>query len=116
MIHPNLKVNGKKVSGEKEIEDLFNSEHFSCEIGDNSLEVEYSKSRAAFIGWISGDEEVFYYDNGSGNEEPVDLIINVCPEERMICYDPDIIKDIVCCFCKTGERNPKYKWIEETFE
>ena len=113
MFHSNLTVNGEKVSNEKELEDFLNSEHFTCEIEDYALEVEFSEGRAAFIGWLNSDEEVYYFDNGSGNDEPVDLLINVCPEERMMCYDADVIKDIVYYFCETGQRNPKYNWIED---
>lgn len=115
MLHPDLMVNGKKISNEKELESFFNSEHFTCEIEDVALEVEYSEERAAFIGWVNGDEEIFYFDNGSGNDEPVDLLINVCPEERMMCYDAEAIKDIIYYFCETGERNPKYSWIQDEF-
>ena len=113
MLHSNLKINGKKYQNEKELEKFFASEHFTCEIGYNALEVEYSEEGAAFIGWIGNEEEVYYFDNGSGNVEPVDLVINVCPEERMMCYDDVVIKDIVFYFCETGERNPKYNWIED---
>lgn len=116
MINSELNVNGNKISDFQELEKFFASEHFTCEIGDCALEVEYSKERAAFIGWLNGDEEVFYYNNGSGNDKPVDLIINVCPEERMMCYDAEVIKDIVYYFCETGERNPKYDWIEDGVE
>lgn len=117
MLHSDLIVNGKKLLNENELDTFFTSEHFSCGIGDFSLEVEYSEDRAAFIGWIDeSSDEVYYFDNGSGNDEPVDLIINVCPEERMMCYDPDIIKEIVYYFCETGSRNPKYNWIEDEME
>lgn len=43
MLHSNLKVNGKKIPNEKELEKFFTSEHFICEIGYNALEVEYSE-------------------------------------------------------------------------
>ncbi len=54
-------------------------------------------------------------NNGSGNMDSVSLLINVCPEERMMCYDLNILKDIVAYFCETGLRNPKYNWMEEGF-
>lgn len=114
MLHPDLKVNGKNVKDENEFDELLKSDHLTCEICDTSLEVEFSKDRAAFIGWINEyDGEVFYFDNGSGNDEPVDLIINICPEERMMCYDPNAVKKIVYCFCQTGERCSEYSWIQE---
>ena len=34
--------------------------------------------------WLNGDEEIYYFDNGSGKTESVPLRINICPEERMI--------------------------------
>lgn len=114
MLHLDLKVNGKKLSSEKELERFFSLETFSCNIGYTFLQVEYSDGRAAFIGW--GDEysdEVFYFDNGSRNLKSVALCINVCPQERMMCYDDNVIRDIVIYYCQTGERNPKYKWIED---
>lgn len=113
MLHSELTVNGQKISNEKELESFFELDRFSCEIEDAALEVEYSEDRAAFIGWINGDEEVFYFDNGGGNDEPVEQLINFCPEERMMCYDTETIKDIIFYFCETGERNPKYNWIED---
>ena len=44
------------------------------------------------------------------------MMINCCPEERMMCYDQEILKEIVYYFCETGERNPRYNWIEDMFE
>lgn len=114
MLHPELNVEGKEISNEKELESFFTAEHFTCEIGDNALEIEYSENRAAFIGWIDTyHDDIFYFNNGSGNDEPVDLMINVCPEERMMCYDSKVIRDIVYYFCETGRRHPKYNWIED---
>lgn len=76
-----------------------------------SLSVEFDKRRAAFIGWYDEFNDEFYYpDNGSGNSEPMDLLVNVCPEERFLCYDMADIKAIVAHFCETGERNPNYMW------
>ncbi len=116
MFHPDLSVDGYAVESKEGLEPFFLRKRFACCVGDNALEVEFSESRAAFIGWILDDgEEIYYFDNGSGNKEAVDLLINCCPEERMMCYDPDVIRDIVYYFCETGERNPKYNWIEDTF-
>ena len=58
-------------------------------------------------------EEVYYFDNGSGNMESVPLLINFCPEERMMCYEFEVVKDIIQYFIETGERNPKYSWIAD---
>lgn len=80
--------------------------------GDFSLTVEFDKNRAAFIGWYDECNDEFYYpDNGSGNTEPVDLLVNVCPEERFMCYDMANIQAIVAHFCETGQRNPDYTWV-----
>ena len=35
----------------------------------------------------------------------VELKVNVCPEERMMCYDAEGLKKIVFYFCETGEMN-----------
>ena len=89
------------------------SEICSIEIDcDNfSLSVEFDKHRAAFIGWYDESNDEFYYpDNGSGNTETVDLLVNVCPEERFMCYDMADIKAIAAYFCETGGRNPHYTW------
>ena len=50
-----------------------------------------------------------------GHKKPVDLLINVCPEERMMCYKLESIVDIVMYFCETGARDPMYDWIKEEF-
>ena len=119
MLHPDLKINaspdfGDQITDENELDELLKEDHISLTIGDIALEVEFSPAKAAFIGWVDEyNDDVFYYDNGSGNSEPVELIYNYCPEERMMCYDKNIIKDIVYYFCETGERNPKYAWIED---
>lgn len=114
-MHPDLFINNRAVKDESELEKLFSLTNFSCQVNDYSLEVEFSKDGSAFIGWLNLDEEIFYYNNGSENHAPVNLCINVCPEERMMCYDVGIIRDIVMHFCETGMRNPKYQWIEDTF-
>ena len=116
MLHKDLRVDGKKLPNEEGLEKIFQSAHFTCEIGELVLEVEFSEARSAFIGWLSGEEDIFYYDNGSGDKEPAELLINVCPKRRMMCHDAEIIRDIVYYFCETGERNPKYQWIEDEFE
>ena len=87
------------------------------EFDDYALYVEYSEEGNAFIGWIDTcNEENYYFDNGSGNTEMVELKINACPQERMMCYDAEALKEIVLYFCETGEMNPKYNWIEEPIE
>ena len=53
------------------------------------------------------------YDNESGNTDPVALKINMCPEERMMCYDRNILKEIVLYFCEFGLRHPEYNWIQD---
>lgn len=116
MLHKDMRVDGKKLPNEEGLEKILQSAHFTCEIGELVLEVEFSEARSAFIGWLSGEEDIFYYDNGSGDKEPAELLINVCPEGRMMCHDAEIIRDIVYYFCETGERNPKYQWIEDEFE
>ena len=116
MINENLTINGEAVSSEEDILSFFDEDTFECVIDDYSLNVEFSSDGNAFIVWCdSYNDEVSYYDNGSGSSENVDLIINVCPEERMMCYDFDVLKDIVLYFCETGMCNPDYDWIEETF-
>ncbi|MCI8945640.1 MAG: hypothetical protein HFI91_01080 [Lachnospiraceae bacterium] len=100
-----------------EIDELLQQDHVCFDVGDNAMEIEFSPEGAAFIGWIDTyNDSIFYYDNGSGNREVVDLMINCCPEERMMCYDQEILKEIVYYFCETGERNPRYNWIEDMFE
>lgn len=114
MLHPDLKIMHTAITDEEQVEPFFGLEWVMCHIEQFWLQIEFSKDRAAFIGW--GDEyteDVFYFDNGNGNKNSFDLIINVCPEERMMCYDDKIIRDIVFYFCETGKRNPKYNWIED---
>ena len=115
MIHKSLLINGKKITAEHEILAFFKEKHFSCSIHDYALEVEFSADGNAFIGWLNGDEEVYYYDNGSGRTDSVDLLINVCPEARMMCYDPAVLREIVLYFCECGQRSPKYQWIRDMF-
>lgn len=117
MLHPELLINGKPWSDTQEIDTLFQLDTFACEIEYTWLSVEFSSTRAAFIGW--GDEfsdTVYYFDNGSHQRCSVDLLINVCPQERMLCYDTKALKEIVTYFCQTGQRCPKYNWIEDTGE
>ena len=113
MINHHLMINGQRITKEADITAFFQENHFSCEIDESCLEVEFSPDGNAFIGWLNGDEEVYYFDNGSGNTEPVTLRINICPEERMMCYNPDALKEIVLYFCETGLRHPKYRWIRD---
>ena len=113
----NLTNNRKPVSNEEQLMALLDDDIVELEIGDHCLHVEFSEDGHAFIGWIDMyNDENYYFDNGSGNTESVDLKVNVCPEERMMCYDQNVLKEIVQCFCETGLRNPKYNWIEDTFE
>ncbi len=123
MLHPDLVIEtapgfGEEITNEQEIIDyLLEEDHVCFAIGDIAMEVEFSPDRAAFIGWVdSYNDIIFYYDNGSGNHEPVDLTINCCPEERFMCYEPEVIRDIILHFCRTGERNPKYSWAEDEME
>lgn len=113
MINERLTINEQKISVEKEITDFFQEDHFTCNIGDQCLEVEFSEVGAAFIGWLNGDEEIYYFDNGSGNTNCVDLRINICPEERMMCYDTNVLKEIVLYFCENGLRHTGYNWIRD---
>ena len=86
----------------------------SCGTEIAGLEAEFDPDGAAFIGVV--DEvsgKAHYFDNGSGNEEPVELMINVCPAEKMMCYDKEAAADIIMHFCNTGNLHPGYKWIEE---
>ena len=108
-------INGHRITREEDITPFFQEDHFSCDIDDYCLEVEFSSDGNAFIGWLNGDEEIYYFDNGSGNTDSVPLRINICPEERMMCYDRDVLKDIVKYFCEFGLRNPKYNWIRDEF-
>jgi len=113
----NLTINRKPVSNEEQLMALLDDDIVELEIGDHCLHVEFSEDGHAFIGWIDMyNDENYYFDNGSGNTESVDLKVNVCPEERMMCYDQNVLKEIVQYFCETGLRNPKYNWIEDTFE
>ena len=115
MLNKNLTINGQRISKEEDIPAFFKSDHFSCVIDGYCLEVEFSADGNAFIGWLNGDEEIYYFDNGSGKTESVPLRINICPEERMMCYDMAVLKEIVLYFCKSGLRNPKYNWIQDEF-
>ena len=112
-----LTINRKPVSNEEQLMSLLDDDIVELEIGDHCLHVEFSEEGHAFIGWIDTyNDENYYFDNGSGNTESVDLIVNVCPQERMMCYDQNVLKEIVLYFCETGLRNPKFNWIEDTFE
>ena len=112
-----LTINRKPVSNEEQLMSLLDDDIVELEIGDNCLHIEFSEEGHAFIGWIDTyNDENYYFDNGSGNTESVDLIVNVCPQERMMCYDQNVLKEIVLYFCETGLRNPKFNWIEDTFE
>lgn len=115
MIHEHLLIDGQHITKEDEILAFFGKNRFTCTVENYALEVEFSADRHAFIGWIGGDEEVWYFDNGSGRTDSVDLLINVCPEARMMCCDPAVLREIVLYFCECGQRNPKYQWIQDLF-
>ena len=86
----------------------------SCGTEVAGLEAEFDPNGAAFIGVVNEiNGTAHYFDNGSGNEEPVELMINVCPAEKMMCYDKEAAADIIMHFCNTGNLHPKYNWIEE---
>ena len=86
----------------------------TCNSEIAALEAEFDPNGAVFIGVVNEISGVIhYFDNGSGNEEPVELMINVCPAEKMMCYDKDAAADIILHFCNTGELHPKFKWIVE---
>ena len=110
MLHPDLEIEtapgfGEEINDEQDIIELLEGDHVCFTVGDIAMEVEFSPNRAAFIGWIdSYNDIIFYYDNGSGNHEP---------EERFMCYESEVIRDIILHFCRTGERNPKYNWVED---
>ena len=88
--------------------------NMTCSTEVSSMEVEFSDEGAAFIGVVNElTDTAYYYDNGSGGDKPVELLINVCPAEKMMCYDKDTITDIIMHFCATGEKSSKYKWITE---
>ena len=110
-------VDRENVPGVEEIMDALNDDIVEYIFDDYSLYIEFSEEGNAFVGWINSyDDENYYFDNGSGNTEMVELKVNVCPEERMMCYDAEALKEIVLYFCETDEMNPKYNWIEEQDE
>lgn len=93
-------------------------EHFMCDIegeeANVSLDVEFSPARDAFIGWVDEyNESVWYYDNGSGETEPVDLLVNGCPQARLMCRSRSDTAAIITHFCETGERWPGCKWVPD---
>lgn len=76
------------------------------------LEAEFSTGHAAFFGWCDHlIDEIWYYNNGSEDLEPVDLIINGCPQARLLRRAPEEIAAIITHFCETGERWPGCNWI-----
>lgn len=113
MYHKKLRVNERKITNETELEPFLLMNAFTCEIENTALQVEFSEERAAFIGWIEEEGEVYYLDNGSGDEEPYELLSDTCPEERMMCYQASDIRMIVSYFCETGSRHPQFQWIRE---
>ena len=116
MVNKKLTINGLKITKENDVLAFFKEKRFSCNIDEYYLEVEFSANGNAFIGWLNGDEEVYYFNNGSGNTDSVELLINICPEERMMCYDMAVMRDIVLYFCESGLRHPKYDWISDEFQ
>ncbi|MBP5529452.1 MAG: hypothetical protein J6X80_05315 [Lachnospiraceae bacterium] len=110
-------IDSENAPSVEEIMAKLNSDIVDYEFDDYCLHIEFSEEGNAFVGWINTyNEENYYFDNGSGNTEMVELKVNCCPEERMMCYDPEALKEIVLYFCETGERNPKYNWIEDPME
>lgn len=104
---------GKEISDSREIDKLLEADHCRFITKNDVLEVWFSADRAAFIKYTYSDM-VFYYDNGSGDREPVELIAGYCPEGRMICYDSRTIRNIVYNFCGGSGRRSRYnKWIRE---
>ena len=51
-------INGHRITREEDITPFFQEDHFSCDIDDYCLEVEFSSDGNAFIGWLNGDEEI----------------------------------------------------------
>ncbi len=121
MLGAEVVVDGIPVTDERTLEQILDDldvgepfGHMSCHRKGVCLEVECAVSGAAFIGWIDEvEEDIFYFDNGGGGMEPVDLLINVCPEERMMCYDSACTREIVLHFCATGERSACCRWIAD---
>ena len=86
----------------------------ACSTEIAGLEAEFDPNGAAFIGIVNdASGKAHYFDNGSGSEEPVELMINTCPAEKMMCYDKEMAADIIMHFCNTGNLYPKCEWVEE---
>ena len=107
LLHPKLKVEAvpafkKKEICDKDIEKLLESDYCCFMVWEHCLKISFSADRAAFIRYIDWEGITYYYDNGSGKCEPVDLIVDRCPEEWMMCYDQQVIRRIVYYFCGTG--------------
>ncbi len=127
MDYEELFLNGFRIKNKEELENFVEKKGASeCHVGnewyfqfqkgeDYTLDIEFSEDgEAAFIGWFYQTcEEMFYFDNGSNDTEPVKLIINDNVEKRMMCHNHEIIKEIVYYFCETGKYNPKYNWVED---
>lgn len=113
-LHPDLQVKAvpsfdRKELIDKDIEELLKLDYCCFRTGwDCSLEVAFSADRAAFIKY-EYRTDVYCYDNGSGNCEPVTLLTGECPEEWMMCYDKRILRNIVYYFCCTGGRCHLYQ-------
>lgn len=113
-----ININGKEIESREELENMLYAtgslEHIVCSKNDKALDIEFAESGSAFIGWIDEyDDDVFYFDNGGDDVNPVALKINICPQGRMMCHDIAAVKEIIDYFCEAGERHPKYNWIED---
>ncbi|MDE6364613.1 MAG: leucine-rich repeat domain-containing protein [Lachnospiraceae bacterium] len=112
-LHPALEVRAVPVFNkqkiiDRDIEALLKSDSCCFKIGEYLLEIIFSADRAAFIKYTD-KTNVYCYENGSGNHNPVPLMIGECPEERMMCYDGRAIRKMVYYFCCTGGWNHVYK-------
>ena len=86
----------------------------SCSSEIAGLTAEFDPNGAAFIGVtneISG--KTCHIDNGNGCEEPVELMEDVCPAAKMMCYDKEAAADIILHFCNTGNMHPGHSWVED---
>ena len=78
-------------------------------VDDTLLTLEFDGCRRCMIRCYMGDR-VFYFDNGSKNEAPVDLLLGVCPATWMLCQSTEDVKVIVRHFAKTGALHERYCW------
>ncbi len=77
------------------------------------MEVEFGE-KGCFMVFSEQDGEVIrYFDNGSGNHGVVDLLINCCPEERLMCYSKETLMQVIETFLKTGRQDGRFHWIDD---